>query len=87
MQSTKIPTNILMVFVALVFILHSENIAQVLEKERCSLMDQDSGSCHLEINGANYNINTKGVIVYNSPGEHTNSIQVPLPEDFYIEAV
>ena len=50
-------------------------------------MDQDSGPCHLEINGANYNINAKGVVVYNSPGEHSNSIQVPLPQDFYIEAV
>ena len=87
MHQVKIPTNILMIIAIILIILPSKNYSQVLEKGRCNLIDQDSGPCLLEINGTNFNIYSEGIITYNSSKESAKSIQVILPEIFYIEAV
>ena len=87
MHQVKILTNILMIIAIILTILPSKNYSQVLEKGCCNLVDQDSGPCLLEINGTNFNIYSEGIITYNPTKENAKSIQVILPETFYIEAV
>jgi outer membrane protein assembly factor BamB len=82
----RLPNIIFTIFNVLLVISPSLAYASVLEKGRCYLMTPDSGPCLLEINDTKYEINANGIITCNPHKEGAKSIQVLLPEHFFVEA-